>query len=194
MLLWSVWEHNSRQPMHACMGRMAFIACFCFPFNCGQNILQKRSKGVSVPNPVALFEYCHVVHAVSWQGLVVVVAVYPMPLRSSSSSNTSTRMQMNIPWLKLSMHVWVRSNCTVGGCQSSSAGYTYSGNPFKWMPLHVRVWQDCCALCRLAQDCAAWTAEIVALGKEPMLHCWLWPHAGDQLISLSSNVSGEVQR
>jgi hypothetical protein len=65
------------------------------------------------------------------------------------------------------------SECLRGGCTNYQPDADYSGRNFKGMPLKVQGWQDCCALCRLAQDCAAWSSRM----ESDFVNCWLKPVA-----------------
>jgi hypothetical protein len=62
------------------------------------------------------------------------------------------------------------------------------------MPVQVSDWRECCAMCRLAQDCVAWTSETVPQANQFSLLCWLSPGPGLQVVGPGANVSGLLTR
>ncbi len=57
----------------------------------------------------------------------------------------------------------------------------------------VRSRLDCCALCRMDQDCWAWTTYQPLSGTTPLV-CWLKSRAGTAVPSDAATVSGLVTR
>lgn len=91
-------------------------------------------------------------------------------------------------WKTDTRAVCLPSDCLYGGCTDYLVGYDYANSDIA--RLYVQSPGDCCAMCRLRQDCVTWTASVAT---NPPLACYV-KNAKPQLIQASNGVTGFVTR
>jgi hypothetical protein len=82
------------------------------------------------------------------------------------------------------------SECIYGGCASFEIGVKYQNNDLL-APFKVQTRGDCCGLCRINQNCSAWTT-VQPLSGPPAL-CWLQSRA-ERVSATPDTASGTVTR